>query len=663
MGLRVHPSDNLRRLAENSSYDNLVAVLHQVGIRTIEQRHEGGDAGFPVAIALQTGGQLVLDLPYPAFLASLDPEGIGVAILDPLGYVRRIWGVAQRVSHFKTGKSVLESPIGGLLESSYQGSHGTLYLDGYRYFSAGLGNGSGSSDVFVLVVNAQDEKSAKRAAGRSYRMASALTRLGKVLTMNHSTQQLCVASAHEIASAAELAAVVLWVYHPESDGLELVASVGANRQGTSALSSLSTRGTAGCAAELVAATRRTLMVPNVLDHLLTANLEAKFCYLKPGAVSVHPLVISDRLLGVLELIGREGDTSFLENADLHETIAEHVALALNSAAMFETAERLASHDALTGLPNHRSLHDFLNARFTESERLSQPIGLIMIDVDHFRSFNEEEGHDVGDEVLKQVADTIRSGLRPYDLAARYGGEEFTVVVPGATKEGLLLVAERIRTQIAGVPYITHAGRERHVSVSLGCALSPDHASDAAGLLKAADHALYDAKRLGRDRTCFYASLSVLGGRKQSIARDRLSAWMTPSESKAAAGRLSRLQPEVESATAMLRLSNAQREILEALIMIYPTYLRLGKAPRTHEKFRQFRSAEECRLLIPSLEAIGERHDGHGPAGVLGAKIPLLARTLTVLLALDERGGEPLVLDPGRFDPEIVNLFIDSPRAA
>ena len=135
-----------------------------MGIRTIEQRHDGGDAGFPVAIPLQTGGQLVLDLPYPAFLASLDPEGIGVAVLDPLGYVGRIWGVAQRISHFKTGKSVLESPIGALLENSYQGSHGTLYLDGYRYFSAGLGNGSGSSDVFVLVVNAQDEKSAKRAA-------------------------------------------------------------------------------------------------------------------------------------------------------------------------------------------------------------------------------------------------------------------------------------------------------------------------------------------------------------------------------------------------------------------------------------------------------------------------------------------------------------------
>lgn len=662
MGLSVHSSDNKIRLAENPSYDNLVEVLHKVGIRTLEQRLDGADPGFPVAIPLQSGGNLVLDLPYPAFLASLDPEGIGVAILDPLGYVRRVWGVAQRLPLFKSGRSALESPIGPLLETSYQGSHGTLYLDGYRYFSAALGSGAGSSDVFVLIVNAQEEKSAKKAASRNFRMASALTRLGKVLTMNHSTQQLCVASVHEIASAAELAAVLLWSYAPDSEGLELVASVGANRLGTSALSSLTTRRTAGCAAELVASTRQTLTVPNVLDHLLTANLEAKFCYLKPGAVSVHPLVISDRLLGVLELIGREGDSSFLENADLHETIAEHVALAMNSAAMLETAERLASNDALTGLPNHRSLHEFLNFKFAESERMGLSIGVIMIDVDHFRSFNEEEGHDVGDEVLKQVADTIKQCLRPYDLAARYGGEEFTVVMLGATIDGVLALSERIRTKIGEVPYVTRAGRERHVSVSLGCAISPDHSKDPAGLLKAADTALYEAKKSGRNRSCVYASLSVIGSRKQSIAMDQIATWMTTLEVKAAKGRRARLKDEIDSAASILRLSAPQREILEALVEVYPSYVRMTHA-RTKTKLSEFLKSDECRLLVPSLEAMMERHDGRGPKGLPGSKIPLLARTLAVLLALDERGGEQLMLDPSRFDPEIVILLIDSPRAA
>ena len=98
-------------------------------------------------------------------------------------------------------------------------------------------------------------------------------------------------------------------------------------------------------------------------------------------------------------------------------------------------------------------------------------------VDHFRIFNEEEGHDAGDKVLKMVTEVLKSCVRPYDLAARYGGEEFTIVMPGVSKEVTIAVAERIRAGIADLEFVSTSGIRRTITASLGCALYPQNASD------------------------------------------------------------------------------------------------------------------------------------------------------------------------------------------
>ena len=123
----------------------------------------------------------------------------------------------------------------------------------------------------------------------------------------------------------------------------------------------------------------------------------------------------------------------------------------------------------------------------------------MLDVDHFRNFNEEEGHDAGDEALRQVAAALRATVRPYDLAARYGGEEFTILVPGASGAGIRTLAERLRASVEERPFVTIGGRQYPLTVSVGCAVYPAQGPDAPGLLKAADVALYEAKRGGRNR--------------------------------------------------------------------------------------------------------------------------------------------------------------------
>lgn len=638
----------------DQSVHDLLTLLKEHGVRTIDDRSGDARVGFPIQIPLADGQSIVLDLPAPGPINSLDPSQLGVAILDPTGKVRRTWGLANRLTIFRSNQSLLDSAIANLLESSYQGAQGSLYLDGYRYFSSNIAH-EDVNDVFVLVVNAQEERNAKRQASKSWRIANALKRLGKVLTMNQQVQNISIAAAHEVASATELAAVLVWTVDGPDNCLKLAASVGANRAGTNVLSKLAVDNGSSCVAELVATTRQPFFAPDVAEHLLTSELEAKFCYLRPGGASVHPLVISDRLLGVLELVGREGDPYFDEHQDLFETIAEHFALALNAAIMFEDFEKLATHDALTGIANHRYLQEFLHQRVLEAARTGQELGVIMIDVDHFRSFNEEEGHDAGDEVLRLVADAIKYCVRPYDLAARYGGEEFTVVMPGSSEQSTLAVAERIRQRVESLSYSTRSGRDRHITVSIGCAAFPQGGVDAADILKAADVALFEAKRSGRNRVVSFKGQASFDGRRDDLNLPAILAWIPETDHDASEMLYGMCLHDAVGLSTQLKLSPMQTAILQALIRVTPTFRRVRKDDP--EMLQRIRKADEFRLLLPSLDAFDERFDKRG------AKIPILARALAVLLAVVEGQGKPLADDPDRYDPEIVAIMLERKRAA
>ncbi|HTQ12184.1 MAG TPA: GGDEF domain-containing protein, partial [Fimbriimonadaceae bacterium] len=358
---------------------------------------------------------------------------------------------------------------------------------------------------------------------------------------------------------------------------------------------------------------------------------------------------------------RDADPHFNENAELFETIAEHLALAINSALMFENFERWATHDALTGLLNHRTLHEKVNQRVLEARRTGQEIGVAMIDVDHFRSFNEEEGHDAGDEVLRLVADTLKSCLRPYDQAGRYGGEEFTIVMPGSSMANTVSTAERVRHKIEALPYVTRVGRERHVTVSIGCAVFPHTATDPPSLVKAADVALFEAKRLGRNRVVAFQGEYRGQSEGYQLQLDKVPGWISADERKLAQDRLEGFEDEIIKLAPALHLSPSQVEILRALLLITPTYIKLheGKSPR----LQQMETAEEFRLLLPSLHALEERFDGRGKHGLRGSRIPLLGRVVMVLLALEKDNGREIVDDPRKFDPEIVSLMMELRHAA
>ena len=636
------------------SLPELLTLLKDCGVRTIDDRTSNGRSGFPVPITLADGQSIVLSLPTPGPLSALDPSQIGVAIIDARGRVRRTWGIATRLNVFRNYSNMGDSPLANLLEMSHQGSYGSLYLDGYRYFSAGLESPE-SADLFLLVVNAQEERNAKRQASKNRRIANVMKRLGKVLTMNQQVQHIAIAAAHEIASCIELAAVLIWTADTSEDVLKLTASVGANRAGTNVLNRLSMDGGSSCVAEMVGSTRTNFFALAADEHVLTSELEAKFCYLRPGGVSVHPLVISDRLLGVIELIGRQEDTHFEEQQDLLQTIAEQFALALNAALMFEEFEKLATHDALTGIANHRYLQEFLHQRILEAARTGQELGAIMIDVDHFRSFNEEEGHDAGDEVLRLVAESIKSCVRPYDLAARYGGEEFTVVMPGSSGQTTLAIAERIRQRVESTVYRTRSGHERHVTVSLGCANYPNGSVDAADILKAADIALFEAKRSGRNQVVSYSGQTPFEGRREDLNLGAILAWIPDADRTVSEELYRRCLPDIVNLSAKLNLTPMQTAVLQALIRITPTFRRIRESDPL--LLSRMAESEEFRLLAPSMLAYEQKF------AELGSKIPLLARCWTALIAVIDGHGLPIADDPDQFDPEIITHLTHRRQAA
>ncbi|MGE0867600.1 MAG: diguanylate cyclase [Kofleriaceae bacterium] len=161
--------------------------------------------------------------------------------------------------------------------------------------------------------------------------------------------------------------------------------------------------------------------------------------------------------------------------------------------------QLAVTDGLTGLYNHRHFHERLALEVERSQRSGLPLSLLMLDVDHFKRFNDSHGHPAGDEVLRQLARVLGDTRRANDVVARYGGEEFAVILVDTPKFTAAKVAERIRERVAAHDFTEAAPKPGQLGVSVGVATYPEDGGDAEALVRAADTALYAAKRAGRDR--------------------------------------------------------------------------------------------------------------------------------------------------------------------
>ena len=181
------------------------------------------------------------------------------------------------------------------------------------------------------------------------------------------------------------------------------------------------------------------------------------------------------------------------------TFTDHIALALSNLRLKQKLYQLAIRDGLTGLHNRRYMEESLEREIHRAKRKGTSLGILMVDIDHFKYFNDKHGHEAGDTLLKALGNYLKNSVRADDIACRYGGEEFTMILPELTLETALMRAEAIR---AGVDQlrVNYRGLElEKISLSIGVALFPQNGTSWEITLREADKALYEAKESGRNR--------------------------------------------------------------------------------------------------------------------------------------------------------------------
>jgi diguanylate cyclase (GGDEF)-like protein len=227
---------------------------------------------------------------------------------------------------------------------------------------------------------------------------------------------------------------------------------------------------------------------------------------KNGSLLSIPMLHKGRVVGVIDFFHEECGAFADEDAVLLQALAAQAAMAVVNADLYEKTLELSVTDALTGLMNRRALETRLAHEVLRAQRFSMPLCVLMIDVDHFKTYNDRMGHLLGDEALKAVASTLEKSVRKVDAVARFGGEEFCVFLPRTDQAAGLDVAEKLRVQMHTIDV---PGAETqpmgHLSISVGLAVFPNDmpagvdGSLAKVLLDRADRAVYEAKRHGRDR--------------------------------------------------------------------------------------------------------------------------------------------------------------------
>lgn len=195
-----------------------------------------------------------------------------------------------------------------------------------------------------------------------------------------------------------------------------------------------------------------------------------------------------------------------ENMQLFSTLADHALTALQNAVRYEKAKKMVITDHLTKTYNSGYFHTRIKEEISRAERQNSQFCLVMIDLDGFKKLNDQFGHPAGDRILIETARIIRKNIRGIDILCRYGGDEFAVILPQTDNEEIMNVIERVRSEIEGYDFgaALKSNIPFKITASFGCAMFPDDSRCYEQLIENADHALYEAKRAGRNQLKFFS---------------------------------------------------------------------------------------------------------------------------------------------------------------
>lgn len=213
-----------------------------------------------------------------------------------------------------------------------------------------------------------------------------------------------------------------------------------------------------------------------------------------------PIIRKEKNIGVVVVTSKNSNYFSKREVDFLSALANQAGIAIENARLYRMMEYSASTDGLTGLYNHRYFQVRLQEEVNRNKRNKSTLSLLMLDIDHFKNYNDNNGHPLGDEVLKRVGEILTNNVRSIDIVARYGGEEFAIILPETSGEDAFSVAERIRENIEKISFpgekLQPSGK---LSISIGLASYSSSATSKEELIKRADQALYQAKYRGRNR--------------------------------------------------------------------------------------------------------------------------------------------------------------------
>jgi len=322
---------------------------------------------------------------------------------------------------------------------------------------------------------------------------AALRRLGVALHEARTDRDVVACLLEFVTDAADapLTAVSWWLAVDESSATTQTARLRAGEQ-TQLLDGVDAAGPGSLLREALTQRRTTLAAMRGPDAWVDTVLDSA------ARVVVVPFVMEGEVSGACAFTHSARAGSRLEHrrVGIVEQAVAHAATALTRAALLERLQRSALTDGLTGVSNRRAFDATLDQEVASASRAGSPLAVLLLDLDHFKSFNDNFGHAAGDDVLRAAGAALRGCMRSGDHVARYGGEEFAVVLPGATRADAAAAASRVLAALRRV------SGPRAVTASVGVSCLPQHGWTGGELLAAADEALYAAKAGGRDQARF-----------------------------------------------------------------------------------------------------------------------------------------------------------------
>ncbi|MCJ7830993.1 MAG: diguanylate cyclase, partial [Dehalococcoidia bacterium] len=413
------------------------------------------------------------------------------------------------------------------------------------------------------------------------------------------------------------------------------------------------------------------------------------------SVALYPLVHREKTVGVLVVNTFSDFTHFpQEEIETLAAVAKQAAIIIENARLHERLKEQAITDPVTSLYNHRHIHERLDEEFARASRSSQPLAVLMMDMDNFKFFNDTRGHLVGDEALRHAAGVFRKALRVSDILGRYGGDEFLAILPETNRDEAQRVGQRIVSLLAEHPFrLTDSVQQEPLEVSIGVACYPDDTIISLELVALADAALYNAKRMGGAQVIPAGADSTAPGSSGSLGFGFLHSLLNALAHK---DPYTRRHCEdnvryVDRLADQLNLSADAKESLRKAALLHDvgkiaipdsTLLKPGpldssewEVMRQHVQFGEtiVKGIAEIGDAIEPVATHHERYDGAGyPRGLKGKEIPILGRILAVIdaysaMTLDRpyrkalsHGQAVKELRNGagtQFDPTVVKAFL------